>query len=55
MNENNFSFFKWSRHNFIPDTWEFNVYSVLETINASGHFYNCGEVDVTEIQNRFNI
>ena len=38
--------------NFIPDTWVFNILTVLETINLTNHFDNCDEVDITEAQRR---
>ena len=44
--------FEWSLQNFIPDTWEFNILTVLETIILTNHFDNCDEVDITEAQHR---
>ena len=44
--------FEWSLQNFIPDTWEFSILTVLETINLTNHFDNSDEVDITEAQHR---
>ena len=44
--------FEWSLQKFIPDTWEFNILTVLETINLTNHFVNCDEVDITKAQHR---
>ena len=37
--------FEWSLQNFIPNTLEFNILTVLETTNLTNHFDNCDEVD----------
>ena len=44
--------FEWSLQNFISDTWEFNIYRVLGTINLTDHFDNCDEVVITEAKHR---
>ena len=51
-----------SLQNFIPDTWEYNIHKVLETISIANHFDkfetisitnhfdNLDDVDITEAQ-----
>ena len=39
--------FERSLQNFIPDTWEYNILKVLETISIANHFDNFETISIT--------